>query len=142
MLSFFETRNQIALKIFHLPFKTVEQAVLQNKPISNITLPKLTEELAAILGIGKTATIGLLGISVSRQSRNTVLNTDILDRASSYISVFARVSSVLGETTARAWLQKPKRGLGGALPIDLLQTRLGLSQLEDMLSALEDGAYL
>jgi hypothetical protein len=136
------TREQLTNKIFNSPASQVEQAILQQQPLTNTTLAALTADLATLLGINKTAAMALLGVSPSRKTRNPNLDADILDRALMALNLFARVASIIGEEAARAWLQKPKRALDGATPLELLPTRLGLSRLDGLLTALEDGAYL
>ena len=142
MLSFSKTRDNIAMRVFNASSSTVEQAILENQTIPETSLNELTSDLAALLGIGKTETVGLLGVSLSRKTRNPTVNVDILDRTFVMIEMFARVSSILGEDAARHWFLNPKRAFDGVRPMDLLRTRVGLNRLSEVLTALEDGAYL
>lgn len=142
MGEYLKTRNQLTESIFNTSFGEVETAIFSNQPFKQTSLNQLTEDLAKTFGIGKVKTTQMLGISDSRKSRNQSISPDILDRAASYIQFFARVSSIIGADATKQWLQSPKQALKGACPIDLLSTRLGQSQLGDMLTALEDGAYL
>jgi putative toxin-antitoxin system antitoxin component (TIGR02293 family) len=144
MPAFVQTRDDLAEKVFNTPYHSVERAVLENTPITETTLGELTDDLAEILGIGKTQTVGLLGVSASTKSRSakTSVDPDVLDRAIMTIDVFARVATILGTDSARAWFDEPKRALGGARPLDLLKTRVGMKRLDEVLTALEDGAYL
>ncbi len=43
------------------------------------------------------------------------------------------------EEKARNWLQKPQYGLGGAVPIELLQTEAGAKEVEELLWRIEYG---
>jgi putative toxin-antitoxin system antitoxin component (TIGR02293 family) len=43
--------------------------------------------------------------------------------------------------TARAWLGRPQRGLGGRVPLGLLRTELGARQVEDLIGRLEHGVF-
>lgn len=137
-----ETREIIVQEVFNLSAKALEQAILEQTVIGHTSLDALASELAELLGIGKVEAVGLLGVSLARKTRNPNVNVDILDRAYATIEVFARVANVLGEVAARRWFQEPKKAFDGARPFELLQTRVGLNRLGQVLSALEDGAYL
>ena len=144
MLNFLHTRDELAERVFNTPYQRVERAILENTAIGDTTLKELTHDLAEVFGIGKAQTIGLLGVSaakVSRAARGNV-EVEVLDRAASAIVVFARVATVLGPEAAPAWFEEPKRALDGARPLELLSSRVGLKRLDQVLTALEDGAYL
>ena len=44
--------------------------------------------------------------------------------------------------SAHRWLREPQRGLGGAVPIELLATQEGCDQVENLLGCIEYGLYV
>jgi uncharacterized protein (DUF2384 family) len=142
MLPVSHSRESLTAQVFNSSISQVEQAILHDQPLTATTLSELTADLALVFAIGKSQALVLLGVSASRKTRNATLSADILDRALMAVDCFARVARILGPAAAQAWFATPKRALDGARPLDLLPTRLGLSRLHEMLTALEDGAYL
>lgn len=56
--------------------------------------------------------------------------------------VLASATEVLGsEAKGREWLTSASRALGGAAPIDLLDTGLGFEEVMDVLTRAEHGVY-
>ncbi len=56
--------------------------------------------------------------------------------------VLASATEVLGsEEKGREWLTSANRALGGAAPIDLLDTGLGFDEVTDVLTRVEHGVY-
>jgi putative toxin-antitoxin system antitoxin component (TIGR02293 family) len=56
--------------------------------------------------------------------------------------VMARAENVLGSPErATAWLNRPNRALGDAVPLDLLGTDLGAREVEAVLGRIEHGVY-
>jgi uncharacterized protein (DUF2384 family) len=90
----------------------------------------------------KVEAVVLLGISSAHEISKITVTVDVLDRAYVTIEVFARVANSLGEGRVHRWFQEPKKVLEGARPFDVLQTRVGLDRLRQVLTALEDGAFL
>jgi putative toxin-antitoxin system antitoxin component (TIGR02293 family) len=66
--------------------------------------------------------------------------SDRLVRAS---RLFAKALELFeGETdAARDWLSSPQTALGGAVPLDVARTELGLREVETVLDRLEQGVY-
>lgn len=57
-------------------------------------------------------------------------------------TIAARASEVLGgQEKATHWLNRPNRALGGRRPLDLLDTDLGIQQVEQVLGRIEYGVY-
>jgi putative toxin-antitoxin system antitoxin component (TIGR02293 family) len=71
--------------------------------------------------------------------RLTPAESDRVDRTTRILRLTAEVLE--GEDKARAWLQKPNRGLGGVTPLSLLDTDRGTRAVEDALMAIEHGMY-
>jgi putative toxin-antitoxin system antitoxin component (TIGR02293 family) len=56
--------------------------------------------------------------------------------------ILARARLVLGtKEKARRWLTLPNRALGGALPLDLIDTGIGAREVENVLGRIEHGVY-
>jgi putative toxin-antitoxin system antitoxin component (TIGR02293 family) len=54
----------------------------------------------------------------------------------------AQTVEVLGSIDkARVWLKSPNRALGGEVPLDLLDTEIGASQVDEVLLRLNYGIF-
>jgi uncharacterized protein (DUF2384 family) len=137
-----KTRDNIIQSIFNLSAKELEAIILEKTVIDQPPLDEILNKLAELLGIDKAETVVLLGIGSAEEISKMTVTVDVLDRAYTTIEMFARVANILGETRARRWFQEPKKVLEGARPLDFLQTRVGLDKLRQVLTALEDGAFL
>lgn len=135
-------RDTIVERIFNLSAKELEAIILEKTVIDQPPLDEIIYKLAKLLGINNVEAIGLLGISSAEEISDWTVTIDVLDRAYATIEVFARVANILGEARARRWFQESKKVLEDARPFDLLQTRVGLDKLRQVLTALEDGAFL
>jgi uncharacterized protein (DUF2384 family) len=137
-----ETRQQTFNRVLGATPEAVESAVLHRELVGEASLEAVLANLADLLGVNKLEALRVLGVSRSRKSRNPKMDVGLLDRAYSALDVYARVASLIGGEHAPQWFKTPKRALDGARPIDLLETRVGLAKLTEMVTALEDGAYL
>ena len=60
------------------------------------------------------------------------------DRLFRIARIFAHAVSVLeGEEMARKWLHRAQRGLGGRVPLEVIQTEAGAQEVEDLLEKIE-----
>jgi putative toxin-antitoxin system antitoxin component (TIGR02293 family) len=114
-------------------------AVLSGFPFS------VFETLQKEIGLTQKQLSALLGISpqtISRRKQNNHFNTvesDILYRVA---LVFAYTVTVFGDIEkARVWLKRPNDGLGGEIPLNLLDTDIGSQQVEDELHRINYGIY-
>lgn len=98
--------------------------------------------LSALLGLRSKEVATMLGVSESRVSRNDQVTLSILDRTEGVSDIFASVSAVLGFTHARAWFKAPNAALEGAAPYTLLSTHYGQKKLENLITALLNGAVV
>ena len=98
--------------------------------------------LSALLGLRSREVAALLGVSESRVSRNDRVTLVILDRAEGVSDTFADVAAVLGFTHARDWLKAPNTALEGAAPYTLLGTHYGQKKVENLITALLNGAVV
>lgn len=65
------------------------------------------------------------------------------DRLFRIARIFALAVSVLeSEEMARNWLHRAQRGLGGRVPIQVIQTEAGAQEVEDLLEKIEYGVLV
>jgi len=65
------------------------------------------------------------------------------DRLFRIARIFALAVSVLeSEEVARKWLHRAQRGLGGRVPIQVIQTEAGAQEVEDLLEKIEFGVLV
>lgn len=122
--------------------RVIEDAVIADELIGEISLNLVAERLAALFETSKGDTLRVLGVSRTKISRNPRMDVEILDRAGSALKLYARVTAMVGHKSASRWLNKTNRNLGGKRPIDLMSTHLGRERVEDLATALEDGTFL
>jgi len=96
-----------------------------------IDLPQ--NQLSDILGIPART------IARRKNSRLTAIESDRLYRVAWILAFTADVLGTIEK--ARAWLKTPNRGLGGEIPLVLLDTDIGARQVEDVLQRLKYGIY-
>jgi putative toxin-antitoxin system antitoxin component (TIGR02293 family) len=107
-----------------LPFAELEQ--LQ----SSLGLP--LDRLAARLGLSRA--------TLHRRKSQGRLNREESDRVVRFARLFGRACEVMeDESAARAWLQSPQLGLGGAVPLEFAETEVGAREVEALLGRIEFG---
>ncbi|MGH7324668.1 MAG: type II RES/Xre toxin-antitoxin system antitoxin [Candidatus Rokuibacteriota bacterium] len=80
--------------------------------------------------------------TLARRKKARKLSGAESDRLLRLARIAARAEEVFGKRQkAAAWLQKPNRALGGATPLDLLDTDLGALEVERILGRIEHGVY-
>lgn len=80
--------------------------------------------------------------TLARRKEGDVLRADEGDRIVRLAGVFARAVEVLGsEEQANQWLRHPNRALGGVVPLDHLDTQVGVNQVEEVLDRIDYGIY-
>ncbi|GAC1469887.1 MAG: DUF2384 domain-containing protein [Gemmatimonadaceae bacterium] len=78
--------------------------------------------------------------TLARRRQTRRLGADESDRLYRIARVAAHAFAVFGaEDKAATWLRRPNRALNGELPIDLLDTDVGVRQIEDILGRIEHG---
>jgi uncharacterized protein (DUF2384 family) len=133
--------DALVQQIFNADTVQVTSAILERQPLTSITRLELTAKLAALLEL-PTSDINAFLESQPSQAAETDLSVETLHRTLALLELHSRVSSLIGEAAAQAWLVSQKRALDGARPLDYLRSRVGAARLEMYLGALEDGAYL
>jgi len=74
----------------------------------------------------------------ARRKAAKQLNADESDRLSRLARTIAFALNVLGKR-ASAWLSAPNRAVGGATPLSLLDTDVGVRQVEEVLERIRHG---
>lgn len=86
--------------------------------------------------------IALAPRTLVRRRKEGTLSAEESDRTLRLARVVARAEEVLGSREgALAWLREPNRGLGGAIPLDLVRTDAGTEVVTDVLGRIEHGVY-
>ncbi len=120
---------------------TFDAIIRKGIPYAKVRLVKtalnLTDnEFADYLGIS------LRTLQRKRDSREK-LSIPEGDRLFRIARIFALAVSVLeNEEMARKWLHRPQRGLGGRVPIQVIQTEAGAQEVESLLEKIEYGVLV
>jgi putative toxin-antitoxin system antitoxin component (TIGR02293 family) len=80
--------------------------------------------------------------TLARRKKDRKLHADESDRLLRVGRIAAFAEDVLGDADkAGRWLQKPNRALGGAVPLDQLDTDIGARHVEQVLGRIAHGVY-
>ena len=122
--------------------KSDDLALLVRKglPVGSVTA------LAGKLHVGNNVLSRKLGIPqrtlTRRLSQSSLLTPAESDRTVRIARVYAHAMEMIGdENKAVEWLGTPNRALGGAWPLDQLDTDLGARAVEDILGRIAYGVY-
>ena len=103
------------------------------------------EAIAARFAIPREELLRILHVplrTLARRKKERRLRADESDRLLRLGRVAALAEEALGSRgKAVAWLRKPNKALGGALPLDRLDTDLGTQQVEHVLLRAAHGVY-
>lgn len=92
------------------------------------------ESLASMLGISKA--------TLHRRRLGGRLVPSESDRVVRFARLMGEATKVMeSESNARAWLNSPQFGLGGAVPLRYAETEIGAREVEDLLGRIEHGVY-
>jgi len=109
-------------------------------------LPYLSlEAVMEALGLSREEASALLALPVRtlvRRKRERRLQADESDRLYRLARIAARGVEVFGtpEKAAR-WLRRHNRALGGDVPLELLDTEVGVQEVDEILGRIEYGLY-
>ena len=99
---------------------------------STLDLP--FEQLAAKLCISRS--------TLHRRKAAGRLSPDESDKVMRLSRLVDHAAKVFGDVEkARAWLKFPQVGLGGAVPLDYAQTKVGAREVDDLLGRIDYGVY-
>jgi len=80
--------------------------------------------------------------TLARRRRERRLHPDESDRLFRVARIAALAEETLGgRDKAARWLKRPNRALGNGVPLDHLDTDLGVRQVEDVLGRISHGVY-
>ncbi len=128
--------------------------VLRERPADYSAVARRTREelpYAALAAVAKryriplatlAHVIGLTERTRARRKKERHLTADESDRLLRVARVATSAEDVLGaQAKAGRWLQNPNRALGGAIPLDLLDTDLGAEEVVTVLDRIEHDVY-
>jgi len=103
--------------------------------------------VAKRIGISDQQLADVLGISIRTLQRipdqGSMLSPHMSDRLYRLAHVIALAEYVWeNEDSAHRWLHEPQRGLGGAVPLELLASQAGFNEVENLLGCIEYGLYV
>lgn len=79
--------------------------------------------------------------TLARRKEQGRLDTQESERAVRLADVASWATEIFGDVGARRWLQEPNRALGGATPMDLLDTDIGANAVRDVLVRIDYGVF-
>ena len=116
-------------------------AALVKEGISTGLLRKLAERLRLTLE-ELAATLHLTTRTLHRRMQAGRLSLDESERLLALTKITAQASEILGsEAKAVHWLKSPVPALGGRTPLESAETQMGLREVEDVLTRIEDVVY-
>lgn len=136
------------------PLIVQESALAEASPVANVArvmrgLPVGEfDALRAMLGLTVEEMSQIIGISVATLSRRRTsgqpLDRDHSDRLMRYARLYWLAASLFDGCgkTAREWLRRPARSLGGSTPLAFAETEIGAREVEHLLGRLEYGVYV
>jgi uncharacterized protein (DUF2384 family) len=120
----------------------IERAVIDHQTTGEKDITKVVGRMVKLFATTKGDTYRVLGITSSRVSRRSEMNVEVLDRAGAALQLYARVAARIDADDAAAWFKQSNPHLDGKRPLDLLGSNLGRQRLANIITALEDGAFL
>lgn len=108
--------------------------------------PTTVDSLSLSTGLTAVTLAGVLGLSVStitrKKQNHRPLDPAHSDRAFRVARAFSFAEEVFGDQQkAQRWMHKPNRAMGGAVPVELLDTELGEDRVRQILKRIEWGVY-
>lgn len=92
------------------------------------------EEVASVLHISER--------TLQRYTPQTLVKTEYADRAIELALLYERGIEVLGSERAFSnWIKSPNYALGGEIPFNLLDTRIGFTMVLNILGRIEYGVF-
>lgn len=92
------------------------------------------EEIATVLHISER--------TLQRYTPTTLVKTEYADKAIELARLYERGIEVLGSESAfNGWVKTPNLALGGEIPFNLLDTRIGFNMVLNILGRIEYGVF-
>ena len=92
------------------------------------------EEIATVLHISER--------TLQRYTPTTLVKTEYADKAIELARLYERGADVLGSEKAfSGWVKTPNMALGGEIPFNILDTRIGFKMVLDILGRIEHGVF-
>ena len=92
------------------------------------------EEIATVLHISER--------TLQRYTPTTLVKTEYADKAIELARLYERGVDVLGSEKAfSGWVKTPNMALGGEIPFNILDTRIGFKMVLDILGRIEHGVF-
>ena len=114
-----------------------DHLIREGIPVGSGTFIKL---LLKLTNAQLAETLGVSERTLTRKKAEDRLSSTASDRLFRAPSVYAFPCEVLEDKeTATLWMRSPQRGLGGRVPIEMLQTEAGAHEVEDLLGRIEHG---
>lgn len=102
-------------------------------------------ELIAHLDISQSEFSRITGIArrtIARRIGGARLKPDESNKVYRLASIVAAAEEAFGsEEKSRAWLNRPNRALGGATPLQMLDTDVGTQEVRKVLGRIQHGVY-
>jgi putative toxin-antitoxin system antitoxin component (TIGR02293 family) len=109
-------------------FRFVELEALRDR----LELPM--DRLAAYLGIARA--------TLHRRKQSGRLTPDESEKVLRFRRLMEQATGIFGtEDEARRWLGRPKRGLGGAVPLEYAGSEIGAREVEQLLGRIQYSVY-
>jgi putative toxin-antitoxin system antitoxin component (TIGR02293 family) len=86
---------------------------------------------------------GIAPRTLSRRKEEGRFTSEESERLLRVARVFGTAEGLFrgNREAARRWLSKPKRALGGRVPLDLVTTEVGAREVEDLIHRIEHGVF-
>lgn len=98
------------------------------------TISLTIEEIATVLHISER--------TLQRYTQTTLVKTEYADKAIELARLYERGVEVLGSKKAfSGWIKTPNLALGGEIPFNLLDTRIGFNMVLNILGRIEYGVF-
>ncbi|MBM4261780.1 MAG: DUF2384 domain-containing protein [Deltaproteobacteria bacterium] len=101
------------------------------------------EALSAGLGLDRDEAANALHLphrTIARRKKQQKLRADESDRVLRLARISAQATETFGsKAKAAEWLRRPNRALGNVVPLELLDTDIGVRQVEEILGRIEHG---
>lgn len=114
-------------------------AILAGLPFGELT------DLRAALDLPMervAAQVGMSRATLHRRQKTGILSTDESDKTVRLARLVGQAMALFEDAAAaRAWLNAPQHGLGGATPLDYAATEVGAREVEHLLGRIDHGVY-